>query len=294
MAKGETIMPADDKNKVTILTLNKNKKTAKNSVFCTAYDCWQATLVDQAGMDGILIGDSIGMTTFGEKNTLNVKMSHMIKATKSVAKGAKNAFIIGDMPYMSYKSDYDAITNAGKFLSAGCDCVKVEGVYPERVKAISQSGILVQSHIGLVPQQRAKLGGYRVQGKTKKDYEVILDQALRLQEAGANLLLLEAVPNEVGGAIRDELQIPVYSIGGGNRTDGQLVILHDLIGLFFEFKSKFVKRYLEGGRLIQEALAAYASEVRTGKFPAEEHFYKIDDNELEKLLGDDKWKYERK
>ena len=211
----------------------------------------------------------------------------------SVSRGAKDAFLIGDMPYMSYQpSDQIAVENAGRFIVAGMDCVKVEGAMIDRIKAICDSGIMVMSHLGLTPHTRAKLGGYRVQGKTAKSTEIILNQARRLQEAGCSFLLLEAMPTEPAGMIAEELDIPVYGIGAGNRVDGQLVILHDLVGLFWEFKSKFVKRYCEAGQLIQTALEEYKDEVKGGQFPAPENFYEIKEEELEKLLGDSSWKYE--
>ena len=172
------------------------------------------------------------------------------------------------------------------------DCAKVEGAMIDRVKAIVESGIMVMSHLGLTPHTRAKLGGYRVQGKTAKSAEIVLNQALKLQDAGCSFLLLEAMPTEPAGMIAEKLSIPVYGIGAGDRVDGQLVIFHDLVGLFWEFKSKFVKRYCEAGQLIQSALEEYKSEVKGGQFPAPENFYEIKEEELEKLLGDSSWKYE--
>jgi 3-methyl-2-oxobutanoate hydroxymethyltransferase len=163
----------------------------------------------------------------------------------------------------------------------------------DRVRAIAKAGIMVMSHLGLTPHTRAKLGGYKVQGKTADQAEVILQQALALQEAGCSALLLEAMPKEPAEMIAKQLSIPVYGIGGGDGVDGQLVIFHDLTGLFWEFKSKFVKRYCEAGRIIQDALEQYVDEVKTGVFPSQENFYEIKEEELEKLLGDDKWKYEK-
>ena len=286
-------MAADSKTKKTILTLNTNKAKGIKTVLVTAYDYPQAILADRAGVDCILIGDSLGMTTLGHKTTIPVTMDDMIRSCKAVSKGNQNAFLIGDMPYMSYQpSDQVAIENAGRFITSGCDMVKVEGAMIDRVKAIVGSGIMVMSHLGLTPHTRAKLGGYKVQGKTADQAEAILKQALKLQEAGCSALLLEAMPKEPAGMIARELNIPVYGIGGGDEVDGQLVILHDLIGLFWEFKSKFVKRYCEAGKIIQEALEEYAREVRSGVFPSPENFYEIKEEELEKLLGDDKWKYE--
>jgi 3-methyl-2-oxobutanoate hydroxymethyltransferase len=233
------------------------------------------------------------MTTLGHKTTIPVTMDDMIRSCESVSKGSDNAFIIGDMPYMSYQpSNQVAIENAGRFIVAGCDMVKVEGAMYDRIKAICDSGIMVMSHLGLTPHTRAKLGGYKVQGKTADQAEIILKQAIKLQEAGCSALLLEAMPKEPAAMIAKELNIPVYGIGAGDDVDGQLVIFHDLMGLFWEFKSKFVKRYCEAGTIMIDALKEYAQEVRSNKFPTSENFYEIKEEELEKLLGDEKWKYE--
>jgi 3-methyl-2-oxobutanoate hydroxymethyltransferase len=195
---------------------------------------------------------------------------------------------------MSYQvSNEDAVLNAGKFVKAGMDCVKVEGAMVERIRAICDAGIMVMSHLGLTPHTRAKLGGYRVQGKTAAQAEIILEQALALEEAGCSFLLLEGMPRESANMIAKKLSIPVYGIGAGDKVDGQLVIFHDLMGLFWEFKSKFVKRYCEAGQIMQNALKQYASEVRSGVFPAEENFYAIKEEELEKLLSGGNWKVER-
>lgn len=286
-------MAADSKLKKTILTLNSNKKNGIKTVLVTAYDYPQAILADRAGVDCILVGDSMGMTTLGHKTTLPVTMDDMIRGCNSVNRGNNNAFLIGDMPYMSYQiSNQEAIENAGRFCVAGCDMVKVEGAMVERVRAIVDSGIMVMSHLGLTPHTRAKLGGYKVQGKTVDQAEIILGQAIKLQEAGCAALLLEAMPREPAGMIAKELKIPVYGIGAGDMVDGQLVILHDLIGLFWEFKSKFVKRYCEAGEMIQRSLEDYASEVRNGIFPSKDNFYQIKEEELEALLRNEKWKYE--
>ena len=197
------------------------------------------------------------------------------------------------MPFMSYQeSSKLAIRNAGRFLKeGGCDAVKIEGAMIDRVKAIVDSGIIVMSHLGLTPQSRAALGGYRVQGKSMDATEKILNDALKLQDAGCSFLLLEAMPKESAAIIANELSIPVYGVGAGDQVDGQLVILHDLIGMFFDFKSKFVKRYCDAGEMILEALKDYAYEVRTGKFPTKENFYEMNEDELEVMLQDPKWKY---
>ena len=260
----------------------------------TAYDYPQARIADGAGVDAILVGDSLGMTTLGYKTTIPVTMDDMIRHSEAVARGAKKAFLIGDMPYMSYQvSNEEAVHNAGRFVRAGMDCVKVEGAMIERIRAIADSGIMVMSHLGLTPHTRAKLGGYRVQGKTAKQAEIILEQAIALQEAGCSFLLLEGMPRESAEMITQALQIPVYGIGAGDKVDGQLVIFHDLMGLFWEFKSKFVKRYCEAGQIMQSALEDYVEEVRAGQFPAEENFYAIKEEELEKLLGGGNWKHDK-
>ena len=279
--------------KTNILTLRGQKRKKIKTVLVTAYDIWQAKLADQAGVDAILVGDSLGMTTLGHETTIPVTMDDMIRHTDAVRRGTKNAFLIGDMPYLSYQvSDQEAIRNAGRFVQSGVDCIKVEGAMVDRIKALCDAGFVVMSHLGLTPQTKAKLGGYRVQGKTAKDYEVILNQALRLQDAGCSFLLLEAMPRVPSKMIAEELRIPVYGIGAGDGVDGQLVIFHDLVGLFFEFKSKFVKRYCDAGILIQESLKDYADEVRDGSFPTKENFYELKEEELEKMLSDAKWKYE--
>ena len=287
-------MSANDKNKVTILKLRRQKREGTPTVITTAYDYPQARIADGASVDCILVGDSLGMTTLGYKTTIPVTMDDMIRHSEAVSKGAKNAFLIGDMPYMSYQiSNEEAVRNAGRFVIAGMDCVKVEGAMIERIKAIADSGIMVMSHLGLTPHTRAKLGGYRVQGKTAKQTEIILQQALDLQEAGCSFLLLEGMPRESAEIIAKELKIPVYGIGAGDKVDGQLVIFHDLMGLFWEFKSKFVKRYCEAGQIMQNALREYAAEVRSGNFPAEENFYAIKEEELERLLGGGNWKHDQ-
>lgn len=287
-------MPADNANKVSILTLNRHKKDNIKTVLTTAYDFPQSKIADSAGIDCILVGDSLGMTTLGYKSTIPVTMDDMLRACEAVSRGANNAFLIGDMPYMSYQpSNKIAIQNAGKFIKSGMDCVKIEGAMTDRVKAITECGIIVMSHLGLTPQTRALLGGYKVQGKTADQVKIILDQALELQDAGCNLILLEGMPRESAEMIAKSLKIPVYGIGAGDKVDGQLVIMHDLIGLFWDFKSKFVKRYCDAGLLIKNALEEYKNDVRNLSFPAQENFYAIKENELEKLISSGNWKTEK-
>ncbi len=271
--------------KKSITTLNKKKKDKEKTVLVTSYDYPQAVISENAGVDAILVGDSLGMTTLGYDSTLPVTMDDMISHSRAVARGAKAPFLIGDMPFLSYQvSNSEAINNAGKFLKAGMDCIKLEGEMVDRIKSISEAGIMVMGHLGLTPQTKAKLGGYKVQGKSIESVKIILDQALRIQDAGCSLLLLEAMPSEPAGLIAKELDIPVYGIGAGNKVDGQLVIFHDLVGMFWEFKSKFVKQYCEAGKLIQNAIEDYGKEVRENKFPFEENCYEMVDEDLKEFL----------
>jgi 3-methyl-2-oxobutanoate hydroxymethyltransferase len=286
-------MSENTRSKVSIRTLQRLKNEGIKAVGVTSYTYPEAMLADKAGVDFILVGDSLGMTVLGYKTTIAVTMDDMISHSRGVWRANKYAFQIGDMPFMSYQpSDEIAIRNAGRFMQeGGCDAVKVEGNMFSRIKAIADAGIIVMGHIGLTPQTRALMGGYTVQGKTADSAKLILEDALRLQDAGCKFMFLEAMPREAAALITENLEIPVYGIGAGDKVDGQLVILHDLIGMFFEFKSKFVKRYCEAGLMVEQALRDYSLEVREGKFPAQENFYSLNDGELEKMLADPKWKY---
>lgn len=270
-----------DRKKTTVLTLREKREKGEKVSYITAYDYPFARLVDRVGIDMILIGDSLGMTTLGFKTTLPVTMDDMIRHASAVVRAAPHAFIVGDMPFMSYQpSDRDAIINAGRFISeAGCDAIKCEGGrrVASRIRAMVNAGILVQGHLGLTPQNMGQLGGYRVQGKTKDSFDNLLADALALEEAGAFSILLEAMPAETAEKIKQKLSIPVYGIGAGDKVDGQLVIIHDILGLFEEFTPKFVKRYCEAGNLIEKALVSYKEEVTTKKFPTKEHFYILPD-----------------
>lgn len=277
----------DQRKKTTLLTLKKLKDAQKKAVYLTAYDYPIALLADRAGVDMLLVGDSLGMTTLGFRDTLKVTMDDMIRHASAVTRAANYAFIIGDMPFMSYQtSDRDAIINAGRLIGeAGCDAVKCEGGVRivSRVKAMVDAGILVQGHLGLTPQNAAQMGGYRVQGKTKESYQQLLQDALTLEEAGVFSILLEGMPSQVAEKIKNRLSIPVYGIGAGNKVDGQLLIVHDLIGLFEQFTPKFVKRYAETGKIIEDAISKYCTDVRTEKFPTKKYFYEISKEELKKL-----------
>ena len=285
-------MAADDKNKITLAHLNRYKKEGRPVVAVSAYDFPQAQLCGKAAIDIILVGDSLGMTTLGYSNTLPVTMDDMIAHSSAVKRANTNCFLIGDMPYGSFINEYDAIKNANRFLVSGMDAVKTEGPAYDQIDAIVKSGIICMGHLGLTPQTRARMSGYKVQGKTKKDVYHILEQAKKLEDCGVSFILFEAMPAESAEYIKDNLRIPCYGIGAGDKLDGQLIIYHDLVGLFFEFKSKFVKRYCEAGLLIENALKEYAKDVREKRFPFPENFYEIKEEELEKLLGNSKWKYE--
>ena len=285
--------PGKPRTKTTIVSLDSKKAKGIPVVGVTAYSYPEALLADAADVDLILVGDSLGMTVLGYKNTVAVTMEDMISHSRGVWRANKFAFQVGDMPFMSYQdSNKTAVKNAGRFIQeGGCDAIKLEGPSFKRIKAISDAGILVMAHLGLTPQARAALGGYRVQGKSNEDALRLRDDALKVQDAGARFLFLEAVPPETAAKVRESLEIPVYGIGAGADVDGQLVIFHDLVGMFFEFRSKFVKRYVEAGELILEGLSRYATEVRERKFPSPENFYKMPESELEAMLADPRWKY---
>ncbi len=280
-----------ERKKITILTLRKRKRLKERISALSVYDYPLASLADRAGVDLMVIGDSVGMTTLGYKSTIPVTMDQMISHSRAVCNGTKYAFTVGDMPFMSFQpSDRDAVLNAGRFIQeAGCDAVKCEGGkrVSSRVKAISDSGILVMGHLGLTPQSIAAMGGYKVQGKTEESYSKLLEDAISLEEAGASFLLLEAVPREIAARITEKVSIPVYGIGAGDKVDGQLVIVHDILGLFEAFRPRFTKRYCEAGELIEKALGSYVKEVKEGKFPSPENFYEMNKDELKKILDEE-------
>jgi len=275
--------------KVTTHTLRELKAKGQRAVCVTAYDYPTATFADRAGVDLILVGDSAAMTVLGHANTLSITMTEMLVFARAVARGAKRAFVLGDLPFLSYQvSDADAITNAGALLAAGCDAVKCEGgrrVAP-RVRAMTDAGIAVMGHIGLTPQALGQQGGYRVQGKTRAQAAVILDDAKALEDAGAFAILLEALPPESAAFVRENLSIPVYGIGAGAQVDGQLVISHDLLGNFVgDVKPRFVSRLASVDAIVTEAFSTYADQVRSAQFPAPEHWYSLDSKELLSLAA---------
>jgi 3-methyl-2-oxobutanoate hydroxymethyltransferase len=245
----------------------------------TAYDYPTATFAEAAGMDMILVGDSLGMVVLGYPGTVPVTMDDCIRHSQAVRRGAPNTFCIGDLPFLSYQvSDEDAVRNAGRFLKeADMDAVKLEGGrrVASRIRAIADAGILVMGHIGLTPQSSGQLGGFKAQGRDPESARELIRDALAVQEAGAFALLLEAVPPELTEFIWKKLTIPVYSIGAGAPCDGQLIICGDMLGLFQAFTPKFVKKYANVAEVEIEAFKSYISEVKEGQFPADEHVYHI-------------------
>ncbi len=280
--------PAGGK-KVSILDVQAKKDEGRPITMLTAYDYPSALLADGAGIDVILVGDSLGMVVLGMESTVPVTMDEMIHHCRAVARGARQALLVGDMPFMSYQADVaEAVRNAGRFMKEGLmDTVKLEGgreVTPV-IRAITAAGIPVMGHIGLTPQSASKLGGYRVQGKTAADALRLLEDALALEEAGCYAIVLEAVPAAVAGAMAERLRIPIIGIGAGPACDGQVLVFHDLVGLFDRFTPKFVRQYADAGNIIRAAIQSYAQDVEAGTFPAPEHTFSIGDDEWQEFLG---------
>lgn len=284
-----------DREKVTVMTLKKMKEEGKKAALLSIYDYPHARLADRAGLDIIIVGDSLGMTVLGYKNTLPVTMDQIISHASAVRRGTENIFIVGDMPFMSYQSsDEAAILNAGRIIKeTGCEAVKCEASKKvlARVRAICNAEILVMGHIGLNPQKLHEMGGYRIQGKTWESTTELLELALALQEVGVFALLLEGITEEVSGMIRNKLDIPVYGIGSGRLLDGQLLISHDLLNLYWGFRKVpiYVKRYLpEGeqatvGDMIENIYYQYVQEVKGGIFPGEKNVHQLKNQEWKQI-----------
>lgn len=276
------------RKKITILDLQKRKEEHIPIAMLTAYDYSSALLADKAAMDIILVGDSLGMTMLGYESTTAVSMSDMLHHARAVKRGAEFAFLVGDMPFMSYQADVaEAIRNAGRFLKeAGMDAVKLEGgaAVAATIRAIVQVGIPVMGHIGLTPQTTSQLGGYRVQGKTAVSAQNLLNDAIALEKAGCFAIVLEAVPAAVAEAISQRLTVPTLGIGAGAGCDGQVLVYHDLLGLIDHPQTRFVKQYAQVGAVISDALAAYRADVVNGRFPAAEHTYPMKQAELDAFL----------
>lgn len=262
--------------KTSILDLARMKAEGAKIVMITAYDALFARIFDDAGVDVILVGDSLGMVVLGHPDTLNVTMEDMVRHTEAAARGRKRAFLAADMPFLSYQAGLsDAIRNAGRLLQAGAEAVKLEGGrnVAETIRAIVSADIPVMGHIGLTPQSVHRMGGYRVQGKTDPQRERLLDDAAAVQEAGAFSVVLEGIPAALAGEITRALSIPTIGIGAGVACDGQVLVMQDLLGLFDEFRPKFVKRFGELRKPVEAAVGAYAAAVRDGSFPGKEHSF---------------------
>jgi 3-methyl-2-oxobutanoate hydroxymethyltransferase len=271
----------------SVLDLHEMKRRGDKITWLTAYDYPTASFEAQAGIDMILVGDSLGMCIYGYSGTVPVTMDQCIVHTEAVRRAAPNVFLLGDMPFMSYQiSDEEAVRNAGRFLQeADVDAIKLEGGVrvAGRIKAIRDAGIVVCGHIGLTPQSSGQLGGHKAQGRTLDSAQAVVEDARAVYNAGAQLLLIEAVPPEVAGFIRDELPIPVIGLGAGTEVDGQLLIVSDLLGIFQAFTPKFVKKYADIAGIATAALTQYVTDVRAGAFPADEHCYHMLAGETEKF-----------
>jgi 3-methyl-2-oxobutanoate hydroxymethyltransferase len=264
--------------KITIQDFLKKKAEQKKITMLTAYDYPFAKIVDEAGIDAIIVGDSVGMVVQGLENTLPVTMDEMIYHTNIVSRAVKNAMVIGDLPFMSYQASVEeAVRNAGKFLKdAGASAVKIEGgaEVAQHIRAMTKSDIPVMAHIGLTPQSIHRMGGYKIQGKTEESAKKLLEEAHIAEDAGAFSLLLEAIPKGLARKITEELSIPTIGIGAGPYCDGQVLVLHDVIGLFERFLPKFAKRYVNLKDEALNAIITYKEEVEKGIFPSEEQSFK--------------------
>lgn len=275
--------------KKSMFDLYEMKRKGEKIAWLTSYDYPTAQFAEAAGMEMILVGDSLGMCVYGYEGTVPVTMDQCLQHCEAVRRGAPNVFVVGDMPFLSYQTtDADAVYNAGLFLKkANVDAIKLEGGVriTSRIKAITDAGIVVVGHIGLTPQSSGLLGGHKAQGRTAEAAKLVVEDAIAVQEAGAKLILVEAVPPEVTAYITKTLTIPVLSIGAGAPCDGQLLIVSDLIGQFQAFTPKFVKKYANVAEIITKAMAEYVADVKNGAFPTDEHCYKMVDDEEDKFYA---------
>ena len=273
--------------KNTAATFAAAKAKGEKLSMLTAYDYSTAKLEDESGINGILVGDSLGNVVLGYEDTVSVTMEDMIHHGAAVARGAKNALVVVDMPFMSYEVTVEeAVRNAGRLMKEGrAGAVKLEGGVrvAEQIRAIVKAGIPVMGHIGLTPQSINVFGGFKVQGKSEEAARALLADAKAIEEAGAFAVVIEAVPAALAQIITDAVSIPTIGIGAGAGCDGQILVYQDMLGMFSDFTPKFVKRYANVGEVMREAFANYAAEVASGAFPTEEHTYKIKDDVLEKL-----------
>jgi 3-methyl-2-oxobutanoate hydroxymethyltransferase len=274
----------DPTAKVSLTDLTAKKRAGERIVMVTAYDYPTARLADEAGLDLVLVGDSAAMTVLGHDSTVPATMDEMVMLTRAAARGARHPLVIADMPFGSFQvSDEEALRNGIRFVKeAGADAVKLEGAGPSlsRVGALVAAGIPVMGHIGLTPQSATSLGGLRAQGKTATKALALLDDARALEAAGCFAVVLEAVPAAVAARITEATSVPTIGVGSGPDCDGQVLVLHDLIGLYQGRSARFVKRYADVSGTIRDALERFAADVRAGVFPEEEHTYSIPDEEL--------------
>ena len=273
--------------KNTTTSIMQMKNSGHKISMLTAYDYTTARLLDEAGVNTILVGDSIGNVILGYEDTISVTVEDMIHHSAAVARGAKNALVVTDLPFMSYQTSvYDAVVNAGRLMKEGrAGAVKLEGgkeVCPQ-IKAIVSAGIPVVAHLGLTPQSINTFGGFKVQGKTEAAAKKLIEDAKAVEEAGAFLLVLECVPAKLAKLVTESINIPTIGIGAGAGCDGQVLVIYDMLGMFSDFKPKFVKHFANAGDVIREAVKTYIAEIDDGTFPAEEHCYKIDDEVIDKL-----------
>jgi len=276
-----------ERRKITIPDIKRKKEEGKKITMLTAYDYPSGRLIDEAGMDMILVGDSLAMTVLGYESTVPVTMDEMIHHAKAVKRGVKYALLIGDMPFMSYNiNEKETIRNAGRFIKeGGCGAVKLEGGLEMAgiTKTLVDAGIPVLGHIGLTPQTATQLGGFKVQGKDAKSAQRLVDSALALEKAGCFGIVLECVPDKLAKLITEKLSIPTIGIGAGPYCDGQVLVTNDMIGLFDRFTPKFVKKYADLWPELSEAFRRYKEEVEGGKFPTEENSFTMNGDELNKL-----------
>ena len=273
--------------KNTTTSIMQMKNSGNKISMLTAYDYTTARLLDEAGVNTILVGDSLGNVILGYEDTISVTVEDMIHHSAAVARGAKNALVVTDLPFMSYQTSvYDAVVNAGRLMKEGrAGAVKLEGgkeVCPQ-IKAIVSAGIPVVAHLGLTPQSINTFGGFKVQGKTEAAAKKLIEDAKAVEEAGAFLLVLECVPAKLAKLVTESINIPTIGIGAGAGCDGQVLVIYDMLGMFSDFKPKFVKHFANAGDVIREAVKTYIAEIDDGTFPAEEHCYKIDDEVIDKL-----------
>lgn len=273
--------------KNTAVTFKQAKQKNEKLTMLTAYDYSTAKLIDSSGINGILVGDSLGMVCLGYEDTLSVTMEDMIHHTKAVSRGVKNSLIVADMPFMSYQTSvYDAVVNAGRLIKEGrAHSVKLEGGLEvcDKIEAITKASIPVMAHIGLTPQSVNTIGGFKVQGKDEEAAKALIDAAIAIEKAGAFAIVLECVPAKLAKIITEKISIPTIGIGAGVDCDGQILVYQDMLGMFSDFTPKFVKKYENLSEKMTNAFNRYIDEVKDGIFPAEEHVFKISDEVIEKL-----------